>query len=687
MAKKGGETKDQKIRKDWLNWIEAEDKAHEDARKRSDKVIERYRDEKRKSGSRFNILWANVQVLKGALYSSTPKPDVRRRFLDKDPVSREAAAVLERGISYSTDAYDFDGNALSVLDDYLLPGYGQARIRYKPYFNKVAPFRVPAGEDDEPEGLDDDGEPYVTKDEELAYEEVTCEHVPWDHFRWEPGKGNWADVNKCAIDYYLDRAALVEQFGDIGKKVKLTHGPQGKTEENGDEQKKFALVHECFDKRKRKVYVVSPGYEDGPIAIHDDPLNLQGFYPFPKPLFATQTSGDLMPLPDFHFYQDQADELDEVTARINALVDMLKVRGVYDQSFEELVNVLRSGDGDLTPVKDFAARFGDGRDIESVLAFMPLEEVAKVVAGLYEQRDQIKQSIYEITGIADIVRGQTNASETLGAQQLKGQFADMRLSSRRKAVNTFFRDLFRLKAEVMAEQFSAQTLQLMSGIEVTPQIDQIMKSDVLRSYKIDVETESTMAQDAEAEQKARIEALTGLTTFLQAAVPAVQAGLVPKELAKELGLFAVRGFKRGRQLEDVIERLGSEEGNDPQAIQAENEQLKAQNQQLTQQMQQGMQYIQQLEQEVKANQADAQAKAQVEREKIAATTQTQAAKAQQDAQSRVQVAEIQANTELQKSGIQADTQMAIADLNAKIDMLIAKLNADRAEKSDDAKEK
>ena len=470
----------------------------------------------------------------------------------------------------------------------------------------------------------------------------------------------------------------------------MTHGPQGKTEENGDEQKKFALVHECFDKRNRKVYVISPGYEDGPIAIHDDPLNLQGFYPFPKPLFATQTSGDLMPLPDFHFYQDQADELDEVTARINALVDMLKVRGVYDQSFEELVNVLRSGDGDLTPVKDFAARFGDGRDIESVLAFMPLEEVAKVVAGLYEQRDQIKQSIYEITGIADIVRGQTNASETLGAQQLKGQFADMRLSSRRKAVNTFFRDLFRLKAEVMAEQFSAQTLQLMTGIEVTPQIDQILKSDVLRSYKIDVETESTMAQDAEAEQKARVDALTGLTTFLQAAVPAVQAGLVPKELAKELGLFAVRGFKRGRQLEDVIERLGSEEGNDPQAVQAENEQLKAQNQQLTQQMQQGMQYVQQLEQEVKANQAEAQAKAQVEREKIAATTQTQAAKAQQDAQSRVQVAEIQAGTEIQKAGIQADTQMAIADMNAKIDMLIAKLNADRAEKeakSSDSQEK
>jgi hypothetical protein len=651
VAKEKTKPATQSLRDYWMARLEEEDKAHKDERDNAQKVIDRYRDDKRKEGSKFNILWSNVQVLKGALYQATPKPDVRRRFLDPDKVSREAAAVIERGISFSVDAYDFDGTAGRVIDDYLLPGYGQARVRYKPYFQKVEPFTAPPDDDEEPEGLDEMGEPYVTRDEQLVYEEVTCESVQWDCFRWEPGKGKWEDVNWCCIDHYLDRASLKEQFGDVGGKVAFTHGP--KNDDKGKNEKNLALVHEIFDKRKRKIIVISPGYKDGTIAEYDDPLNLSGFYPFPKPLFATQTAGNLMPIPDFHFYQDQADELDNVNERIDSLVDMLKVRGVYDASFEDLVNVLTTDDGKLTPVKDFAARFGDGRDLESVIAFMPLEEVAKVLVGLYEQREQIKGTIYEITGISDIVRGQTVASETLGAQQLKGRFADMRLNTRKTAVNAFFRDLFRLKAEILAEQFTPDTLRLMTGIEVTPDMDQMLKSDVLRAYKIDVETESTMAMDAEEEQRTRVEALTALTTFMQAAVPAVQAGLVPKELAKELALFAIRGFKKARPLEDVIERLSGENQESPEAMKAQLDQATQQVQQMQQQIQQGTAYIQQLEQQVKGKQVEAQAKAQTETAKIA--------------------------SEERIAAMEDSTKKYVAELVAKVDLLIANMSAQAAQ--------
>ena len=41
---------------------------------------------------------------------------------------------------------------------------------------------------------------------------------------------------------------------------------------------------------------------------------------------------------------------------------------------------------------------------------------------LVAHREVIKASIYEVTGISDIMRGQTVASETMGAQQLKSQW-------------------------------------------------------------------------------------------------------------------------------------------------------------------------------------------------------------------------------------------------------------------------
>lgn len=635
-VKKTKKSPEDSLRDFWLKKLRDEERINKPHRDKARKVIDRYRDETRKDGSQFNILWANDAVLKGALYSATPKPDVRRRFLDDDPVSRETASVIERGLSFTMDAYDFDGTANTVISDYLLPGYGQGRVRYKPFFEKVEPFPVPVqqigkgfqdatGEEVDKKDIQEieqqdpnTGEiviqQVVFRDERKVYEETTFEPVPWDRFRWEPGKTRWEDVTWACIDHYLNREQLKDQFGDVGAEVEFTHAPPN-AEDKGD--KNLALVHEIFNKRKRKVIVVSEGFQSGVMKEWDDPLNLKDFYPFPKPLFATQTTGELMPLPDFHFYQDQADELDTITGRIDALVGMLKVRGVYDSGFKDLVNVLRSEDGAMTPVKDFTARFQGKTSLESVMAFMPINEVAQVLAGLYQQREAIKQTIYEITGIADIVRGQSNAAETLGAQQLKGRFADMRLSTRRSRVDAFFRDVLRIKAEIIAEQFSADTLKIMTGSEITPEMDQILKSDVLRAYKIDIETESTMAVDAEEEQRTRGEALSALTVFLEKAIPAVQAGFLDKELAKELALFVIRGFKKGRQLEDIIERLGAsdKEGNNPEQLQQEIAQLTQQNQQMGQQLQQGQQVLQDLQKQIESKQVEEQGKAERETQK------------------------------------------------------------------------
>src|SRR3990172_4479051 len=218
---------DESMRDSWLKKLQKEEKIKKKSREKAKKVVDRYRDEKRKSGSRFNILWANNQVLKGALYSATPKPDVRRRFLDADPVSRETSLVIERALSYTMDNYDFDGTANTILDDYLLSGVGQSRIRYKPYFEKVEPFPVLVQQTDKG-FIDATGEEVtkkdirtieqadpmtgqineqlvVMRDEQKVYEEITCEPVPWDRFRWEPGKTRWEDVSWCCIDYYLTK--------------------------------------------------------------------------------------------------------------------------------------------------------------------------------------------------------------------------------------------------------------------------------------------------------------------------------------------------------------------------------------------------------------------------------------------------------------------------------------------------
>lgn len=600
-------TPEMSLRSRWMKELEAEDKAHEKYRKRAAKVVARYRDEgpngDRENGHKFNVFWSNIEVLTPATYSAEPKPEIRRRFLDKNPVAREVSEMLERALTYTIDTYDFEGTMGSVVNNLLVPGLAQVRLRYTPYFEMGQPPQIPMeveqyvdpvteeygerysseGVERLPEGFDEGGQPFTLgePEEEKVYEEVSCEPVQWKNFRWQPAD-RWEDCRWAGIDHFLTKEELKEQFGDKGCECSLTHYSEGKDEKGDDKDR--AKVTEIFDKEKRKVIVVSEGYKEGLLSEEDDPLNLEGFYPFPKPLMATVTDGKYVPIPDFVFYQDQADELDIISDRIAELMKMLKVRGIYDGSFGELVNVLNSDDGQLTPVSDFAERFQGKGDLSSVLSFMPLKEIASVVVGLHERRDALKQEIYEITGIADIMRGASNASETLGAQEMKRQFGSMRIGAKQKKIAFFVRDIFRLKAEIIAEHFDDDTLELMTGVQITPEMREMMQNDLLRGFSINVETDTTVAQDASTEQQNRIEVLTGITNFIEKVAPLVQVGVMPMDMAKELLLFSLRSFKTGRQLEDMIEKMGGED-EDPRITQMQQQlqQLQGENQQLKQQ--------------------------------------------------------------------------------------------------------
>ncbi len=572
----------------WIRELEDEEKAHGEFRRKSRKIADRYK-EKKTRAAEFNILWSNVEILQGALYSSTAKPDVRRRFLDKDPLAREISEVVERAISYNIDMYDFNGNIQYGINDYLVGGLGQVRVVYKPLTNQIPPQKIllsvmpreigidemgmPIVEDSyhhaqgevpvQEVQFDEMGTPHIMSEpqEELVYEEVACEMVPWEQFRWQPAQ-RWEDVNWTCIEHYLGKEDVEDQFGkEVAEAISFN---QTTVKEKSIDRQKKAKIYEIFDKKKRQVITLCHGYPKA-LNVADDPLKLQEFYPFPKPLFATLTSDELIPIPDYVFYQNQHAELDRITARINKLLSHLKYRGVYDAACTDLANVANNTDGEFTPIDNFNAMFSNGKSIDDVLKIMPLDELQRVISALYQAREQIKQTIYEITGISDIVRGASQASETLGAQQLKGQFANMRISNRQQDVARFIRDLFRIKAEIICELFQPDILSQMTGIQITPEMIVIMRSDAMRSYKIDIESDSTVMQDASQEQKNRIDMLTAITGFMQQIGPAVQMGMVPQELAKEFLLFGIRSFKTGRQLEDALETLG-QQPQQPQAM-------------------------------------------------------------------------------------------------------------------------
>lgn len=552
----------------WREELSTANNVHDDTwRDASRKVVEKYEGEKETKEA--NIFWANVEALDSAVFSATPRPAVKRRFLDPNPITREAADVVERALSYCIDKYRLDGYLKQALNDRNVPGIGLIRLSprriekstQKPIYlepelitDEIGTERIiyrHEGQEVEPEYDEVGAFVMGPKEDELLEIKVRWETVQWDRMRWETGYACWDDVTWFGIDQLKTRDELRAQFGDIADKVTMTHVKEGG--ESSKDDKDRALITEVFCKATRRVIVVADSCDEV-LEVLDDPYQLEDFYPFPEPLIATRYRKMYAPKADLGFYEKEEQQLGLIKERISALTAQLKYRGVYDKQFPALKTVMEDGDdGQFTPVEDFAVRFGDKGGLENVLATVPLEEIVMVLRELHAEAAQVTQTIYEITGISDIQRGQTDPNETAAAQTLKSQYGGLRIKNRQTSFAQFARDILRLTAEYIVEHLSIDNLSQIVGKPVDPQVYQLLKDDKLRSYAIDIETDSTIAGDQQEEKNTRVEFLNTFAGFVSQLAPMVQTGMMSPDVAKEMVLFVVRAFPNARQIESAIE--------------------------------------------------------------------------------------------------------------------------------------
>tara|TARA_R110000803_G_scaffold671_3_gene2366 strand:- start:2519 stop:5023 length:2505 start_codon:yes stop_codon:yes gene_type:complete len=623
----------QGIVKRWMMELDLSSKSEKNWRDQAKDVHARYRDEKAdgvgasysassnrySTGNRYNILYSNVQTICPALYNQTPKPDVRRRYRDADETGKVIADIMERGLSYTMDDYDFDRYMRLAVKDCQLTGRGVTRIKYE-------------GILDQKENAE--GDEY----EEKVYDEVCWQHVNWADFRVGPGR-TWEEVEWVAFKHILNKEELKEKFPETYEDVQMDYTPKGVEEDDdGDpivDTFKRAVVWEIWCEESKEVIYIAPSLVERPLKVEDDPLGLVHFFPVPRPLYATENTDSLVPVEPFRFYKDQADELDELTKRISGIIKTCKVRGIYDSTVTEMSSLMDAGENVMVPATDVLPLMQAG-GLEKAIWLWPVERIAGVLVHLYSQREAIKTTIYEITGIADIMRGSSSASETLGAQQLKAQFGTMRLDDMRREVQRFARDLVRMAAEVMAEHFAPDTMAIMTEVELPTneqkqqammqaqqmqqqgqplpkkfaegmalptweEAMQVLRDDKQRAYRIDIETDSTVAGDQAADQKAITELLTAISGFIQNAGPAVAAGYLPLEAAKSLLMTSVRRFKMGREVEDALDMIGVEEEEGGEQPDPQMEQMHQEMQQAMQEMQQQVQQLSQENEQLKAD--------------------------------------------------------------------------------------
>jgi len=544
----------------WTDEFKAADEAQKDWLKEAEEANTRFLDEGERNeqiNRRLNLFTSNIQTLRSMLYGKLPTVDVVRKFQDaKDDSARVAAEMLQRllncDIERDSDSY---ATAMSyALDDRLIAGMGNVRVRYEAKFEDV---EVPPQVD--PMTGTELAQGFV--DRRKTYEDAATDYVYWGDQKWSPCRV-FHEVRWWAFKAEIRRDEARERFPEDAEGLPVKGQSVGDARADKDKAKDpwdRICLWEIWSKEHKKVFWFVEGY-DRVLDAKDDTLGLEGFWPFPMPMIANLTTTALMPKTDWALSRDLYDEIDIMTTRIGLLEDAIRVTGVYDQQNQGLSRLLTDGGGNkLYPVANFAM-FAEKGGMNGAIGWFPLDQVVNAIAILTQKRDEKIQLLYQQTGLSDIMRGAAMAGATATEQAIKARFASVRVQALQDEFSRFAGDVQKLKAEIISKHFDPETIVRKSNVmathdaELAQQGVQVIK-DKFADYRVEVKPENVSMTDFAALRSEALETLQGIGAFIQSVAPLAQlVGPAGGSVALELLQSILTKLKGGDAFEPILDR-------------------------------------------------------------------------------------------------------------------------------------
>lgn len=520
----------------------------------------------------YNIFYSNIQTLKANLLTNTPKPDVERRFIKKAASDRQqyntfitVANVIEACLTYFTDVENLQATIKSLIEQAKKTGRGVAWVTYEPTIETI-------GEDEQGETIEDITGRDITI-ETISYKDYLCSTVEKPELIW------WK-----ARRHLLDRSELLKKFNfDASKEDGFLSKFFG-----SDNERKLADVWEIWDKTdKERIYLYLVGGTAKILKRTDDPYKLDAFFPCAE--FTPLTNSDsIVPIPEYEIYKSKAVELDNISKLADRLESAIKYVITTDVANQDNIQTINNAEeGAIVTLHSPNPLNGDTSNSSG---YLPIEAAVSLAAHREDKKATLKQDIYDITGISDIMRGQTDAQETAAAQKIKGVFGSLRFQDQQKDVQALVVSIYRIIAEIISEHFDPKTLQEITSIYLPTaeekamlqmksqqtelsQIERanldnptwddvlnILRSEKLRNYTVDIQSTATVFDDLAAQNESISQLVLAykdvISTAMQFNNPAVIRGFIP--IAKMLLTNIKTGRAVAKQMLEAIEGAADE---------------------------------------------------------------------------------------------------------------------------------
>lgn len=384
----------------------------------------------------YDLFWSSMEILKPAIYAKPPRIVVSTRFKDGSRTDKTVAELMERVLNSEFERSDIDQVMLDMRDDLAVANRGVDWLTYE----------------------SEDGK------------KVCIEHLDRYDFLHEPAR-KWSEVSWVARCAYMTKKQMADRFrktsGQAYEDASFTVDRQDRDNGAADDSMK-ADVWEVWSKADNKVYWVA---ENVKVFLDEDEphLDLDKGFPCPRPAYGSKQRRSLVPVPDYMRYESILEQINECTIKIYSLLEQVKMFGLIPGG-SDVGNAIQAALGasstapfQLIPVP--AAQFG-GASAGGMVAWWPIEQIAAAITGLITARQQLFGDFDNLSGISDIMRGETQAEETLGAQRLKGQYGSVRVKDKCDELVRVARDTACIAGEIVCDNFDQKTLLEISQMEI-----------------------------------------------------------------------------------------------------------------------------------------------------------------------------------------------------------------------------
>jgi hypothetical protein len=721
--------------KAWLNLLQESEDAFQSYNEHCDNIDKQYASLERLSNmlrdKEFQMFWANAEVIKPSIYASPPIPVVVPKFKDRRPVYDAASELLERCAIVAFDLANIDELMKLVRDDLALIDRGVAWCRYES-----------AGDDD---SSTYDYEK-VCIDFKNRRDFLHSISRNWREVTWVAGASYLtrsearARFQKHSGDEYQNAEYKVDKeskevggadnrerakFWEIWSKadrrvVWVSEGCENILDEDDphlDLREFFPCPKPAYGTVQRGSLVPVPDvlqYKDqldeinlltGRIHAISEAIEAKGFYPAGgseigdavQAAIAVKTPGRvLVPISNWAAFGGSSEviiwlPIDMLAQTITGLVQLRQqiVQDIYQ--IMGLSDIMR---GSTDPQETLGAQQLK-TDYGSVRISDKQDELARIARDLVEITCEIITEKFDKVTMIEMSQTQLPTNQMVAAKtaQIQAQLRIQQQQVQQVQLNPQAQQMAQQNPDQAGQIASQAQLQIQQGFDAlyklqdTPTIDQVFdlfKNNRVKSFVLDIETDSTIRPDETAEKQRRSEFIGMLSQLMPQLAQMITSEPKTAPFCGELLKFAVAPFRAGRSLDgaidDLVEQMKQKgdqpRGDDPvtaqnkTALQIEQMKVQAQQQSDNAKLQLQARELQMKDQHKQAELAN---------ERAIALAKLQQAQSEDATDAQVQNQKLMESREAHQSQMIRNTQeMQLDQRKADLELAQHQLNANQA---------